>query len=130
MFHSGLIHSSNLPFFRKAYAIIQLISTIRVGQLIYSKSSPLSRPQALKARSQIRYTYNLGSVIFLTGFAIWNLDNIYCSDLRRWREKVGYPLGFLLEGHAVSRLGTSRNERRTNVGLIFDFFPILTPPIT
>lgn len=33
------------------------------------------------------------------GFFIWNLDNIYCSNLRRWRRDIGLPWGILLEGH-------------------------------
>lgn len=33
------------------------------------------------------------------GFFIWNLDNIYCSTLRRWRREIGLPWGILLEGH-------------------------------
>lgn len=33
------------------------------------------------------------------GFLIWNLDNIYCSTLRRWRRDIGLPWGIVLEGH-------------------------------
>ena len=33
------------------------------------------------------------------GFFIWNLDNIYCSTLRRWRRNIGLPWGIVLEGH-------------------------------
>ncbi len=33
------------------------------------------------------------------GFLIWNLDSIYCSNLRRWRRDTGLPWGILLEGH-------------------------------
>jgi dihydroceramidase len=40
-----------------------------------------------------------GLTVFLGGFAIWNLDNQYCSTLRRWRHQVGLPWGILLEGH-------------------------------
>lgn len=39
-----------------------------------------------------------GLSIFLGGFGIWTLDNIYCSTLRRWRHEVGLPWGILLEG--------------------------------
>ena len=41
--------------------------------------------------------YGLG--IFLGGFAIWTLDNVHCSKLRRWRRGIGLPWGILLEGH-------------------------------
>lgn len=36
-----------------------------------------------------------GTTVFLTGFGVWNLDNIYCSSLRRWRREVGMPWGFI-----------------------------------
>ena len=41
----------------------------------------------------------LGLSIFLGGFGIWTLDNIYCSKLRTWRREIGLPWGLLLEGH-------------------------------
>ena len=46
-----------------------------------------------------------GLTIFLVGFGVWNLDNIYCSTLRRWRRQVGLPWGILLEGHGWWSVG-------------------------
>ena len=40
-----------------------------------------------------------GLAIFLGGFAIWGLDNAYCSKLRKWRRALGLPWGVILEGH-------------------------------
>lgn len=40
----------------------------------------------------------LGTIAF--GFLVWNLDTIYCSNIRRWRRRVGLPWGIALEGHA------------------------------
>ncbi|KAJ5297611.1 hypothetical protein N7508_007860 [Penicillium antarcticum] len=40
-----------------------------------------------------------GLVMFLGGFAIWNLDNLFCSQVRRLRHQVGLPWGLILEGH-------------------------------
>ena len=40
-----------------------------------------------------------GLSTFLFGFFLWNLDNIYCTELRRWRKQIGLPWGVLLEGH-------------------------------
>jgi len=48
----------------------------------------------------------LGLTSFLGGFAIWSLDNKYCSDLRRWRRQIGLPWGILLEGHGWWHLMT------------------------
>jgi dihydroceramidase len=50
-------------------------------------------------------TYGLS--MFLGGFFIWNLDNIFCSEIRRMRRSVGLPWGIFLEGHGwwyVSKL--------------------------
>jgi dihydroceramidase len=47
-----------------------------------------------------------GLTVFLGGFAIWNLDNIYCSKLRRWRYDIGLPWGLVLEGHGWWHIGT------------------------
>lgn len=41
--------------------------------------------------------YGLG--MFLGGFAIWGLDNQFCSTIRQWRQTVGLPWGIFLEGH-------------------------------
>lgn len=40
-----------------------------------------------------------GLFTFLSGFALWSLDNEYCSTIRRWRRQLGLPWGILLEGH-------------------------------
>ncbi|KAI0997496.1 hypothetical protein K3495_g10691 [Podosphaera aphanis] len=48
----------------------------------------------------------LGLSIFLGGFGMWNLDNMYCSTLRSWRHQLGLPWGLLLEGHGWWHLMT------------------------
>lgn len=40
-----------------------------------------------------------GLSAFLFGFLLWNLDNKYCTEVRRWRKEIGLPWGVLLEGH-------------------------------
>ncbi|KAF2094544.1 alkaline phytoceramidase [Rhizodiscina lignyota] len=47
-----------------------------------------------------------GLSIFLGGFAIWNLDNKYCTTIRRWRREIGLPWGIFLEGHGWWHLMT------------------------
>lgn len=39
-----------------------------------------------------------GLTIFLGGYGLWNLDNVYCSKIRKWRHEIGLPWGILLEG--------------------------------
>ncbi|KAK6865817.1 hypothetical protein PG990_004744 [Apiospora arundinis] len=47
-----------------------------------------------------------GLTIFLGGFLAWNLDNIYCQTITRWRRQIGLPFAMLLEGHAWWHLMT------------------------
>ncbi|CAN9457107.1 unnamed protein product [Alternaria alternata] len=47
-----------------------------------------------------------GLSIFLGGFAVWSLDNEYCSKLIKWRREIGMPWGFVLEGHGWWHLMT------------------------
>ncbi|GMM32634.1 alkaline dihydroceramidase [Martiniozyma asiatica (nom. inval.)] len=45
--------------------------------------------------------------LFIFGFLIWNLDNAFCKTIIGWRrEYLGWPLGFLLEGHGWWHLFT------------------------
>lgn len=41
-----------------------------------------------------------GIALFLVGFVIWNLDNIFCYYLREWRNVLLLPWAIVLEGHA------------------------------
>ncbi|KAE8870249.1 hypothetical protein PTNB29_00593 [Pyrenophora teres f. teres] len=47
-----------------------------------------------------------GLSIFLGGFVVWHLDNVYCSKLIQWRREIGMPWGFVLEGHGWWHLMT------------------------
>ncbi len=47
-----------------------------------------------------------GIGLFLAGFAIWNVDNIYCVHLRTWREIILLPWAVVLEGHGWWHLFT------------------------
>lgn len=51
-----------------------------------------------------------GVAMFLTGFALWTIDNVYCSQLRSWRRAVGLPWGVVLEGHAWWHIFTGYGE--------------------
>jgi len=55
---------------------------------------------------QMWFLVGTGLTIFLGGFALWNLDNAYCSTARRWRHEIGLPWGILLEGHGWWHLMT------------------------
>lgn len=94
------VSNGNPVFHQVSYALIQLVSTARVVYLLSSPSSPYNTSQLGKQRKgEIQKLYLFGTVIFLTGFVIWNVDNIFCYNLRQLRKTVGYPWAILLEGH-------------------------------
>lgn len=39
------------------------------------------------------------TVSFLTGYGIWNLDFVLCSELTHWKRVIGMPWSFVLEFH-------------------------------
>ncbi|KAK8083017.1 alkaline phytoceramidase, partial [Apiospora saccharicola] len=105
-------------FHQDAYGILTAIVVFSNMYIIEKQVRP-----ALKARQEKRNpnpaiqsadaTVNemwvmviTGLTIFLGGFLAWNLDNIYCQTITRWRRQVGLPLAMLLEGHAWWHLMT------------------------
>ncbi|KAI0404959.1 ceramidase-domain-containing protein [Xylaria palmicola] len=68
-------------------------------------SSPVPSTRVLLSQMWIMVATGLS--IFLGGFLIWNLDNIYCGTIRRWRHQIQLPWAVVLEGHAWWHLMTS-----------------------
>ena len=60
--------------------------------------SDISRNVPPVVKGKMSKIYQTGLLTFLTGFAIWNVDNIYCGTLTEWKRAIGWPLAFLLEG--------------------------------
>jgi dihydroceramidase len=51
-----------------------------------------------KKKATIINVLRTGSFMFLFGFAIWNLDNIFCDSWTRVKLAVGWPVAFFMEG--------------------------------
>ncbi|PGG99368.1 hypothetical protein AJ80_09364 [Polytolypa hystricis UAMH7299] len=77
----------------------------RLAQLQAGMSVPTKEEQEyqntrdLKIIKTMWMMVGVGLAAFLGGFAVWGLDNVYCSTLREWRRIIGLPWGILLEGH-------------------------------
>ena len=119
--------SSDPVFHQNAYAVLTAVVLLRAMYLMEThlrpsitkneRTIPVSdgmnlgkapeRACALKHGNELHVVLSkmwlmiaVGLSIFLSGFGIWQLDNTYCSDLRRVRRDLGLPWGILLEGHA------------------------------
>jgi len=53
-----------------------------------------------RTKKSISRTYSTGSLSFAFAFLIWNLDNIYCDTITKWKIVIGWPAAFALEGHS------------------------------
>lgn len=94
------VTNGNPVFHQVAYAaIFAYISIYALYMLFHPKSALAQTPEAREIRSHTRRFQLIGLITFLTGFFLWNVDNIFCAQLRASRDAVGYPLAIFLEGH-------------------------------
>jgi len=80
----------------EAYGTMQKQKTVTEEQKVEQQRQDARDRQILKTMWTM---IACGLSIFLGGFGVWNLDNIYCSKLRVWRREIGLPWGIFLEGH-------------------------------
>lgn len=79
-----------------------------VLRTLYIIRSDISKDVPLVVKGEMSKLYQAGLLTFLAGFAIWNVDNIYCSTLTEWKKSIGWPVAFLLEGAILKPRITSR----------------------
>ncbi|KAL0951605.1 hypothetical protein HGRIS_008283 [Hohenbuehelia grisea] len=98
----------NPVYHQAVFASVVLLVTIRVTIIIRSSDNTARIPSDKKA--VISRLFSLGVFTFASGFLIWNLDNIFCVTITKWKKAVDWPLAFLLEGHSwwhiLTGLGT------------------------
>ncbi|KAF2156038.1 alkaline ceramidase [Myriangium duriaei CBS 260.36] len=125
LFITGYYHYLQDPkFHQNMYALLTVIVLVRSMYVMEINMRPTFKkqeqakahlPAQERKRQEDRDRWILktmwtmiamGLAIFLGGFGIWNLDNIYCSKIRRWRHDLGLPWGLVLEGHGWWHLMT------------------------
>lgn len=124
IFITGYYHYLGDPVFHQnAYALLTAIVLLRAMYVMETNLRPRFRAGEQAGQGKIKlseaglreqeredvrdakilktmwFMVACGLSIFLGGFGIWTLDNIYCSKLRVWRREIGLPWGILLEGH-------------------------------
>ncbi len=86
----------NPIYHQVVFGAIVLGSAIRIAYLLKWSEIRTKIPDEKKA--QIANIYTMGAAIFVLGFLVWNLDNIFCDLLTVWKTSLGWPAAFLLEG--------------------------------
>ena len=100
---------NNPVYHQVCYALVVLTVVIRsiyVGQRI---------PSAYSAYEKVWMTRLLWTAALCFGgaFAVWNVDNAFCTSLRGWRSVVGLPLGAISE--------VSSDQKKVISALMFFF---------
>jgi len=93
-----------------AYASMQVVSMYHVRKLF--QALPVATQEQRRQRDECRMHFWKGAGTFLLGFAIWNVDNLFCNGLTSLRSSHGELIGALTQGHAwwhlLTGLGASR----------------------
>ncbi|CAD6889225.1 unnamed protein product [Tilletia controversa] len=104
------LNKENTLLHQVTYAMLQLGSSLRLVNLMSSKpSSALTKKGGKHAlvRKGVANFFWQSTACFAVGFFLWNVDNIWCEDLRKTRRRIGPIPGILLEGHAWWHIFTS-----------------------
>lgn len=87
------------PIYHQAvFAIIMITAAGRTAYVLRHSKLAAYMPEDVK--SSIARIFSSGAAIFALGFFVWNLDNIFCNTITGWKQAVGWPAAFLLEGHS------------------------------
>ena len=68
-----------------------------------------------------------GIGLFLVGFVLWNIDNVYCGHLQSWRHIVLLPWSVVLEGHGWWHIFTGLGGMLSHSKTSKTFMRWLTP---
>lgn len=111
-------HLQDPVFHQTVYAAMTIFIVFRSGWLMETslrpyfrngKGHPTTKAEDARDREILKkmwFFVAYGLTVFLSGFALWGVDNVYCGTLRRWRRQVGLPWGLFLEGHGWWHLMT------------------------
>ena len=72
------------------------ITAVRTVHLLRDPEIAKRVPEHVK--STVARLFGTGAATFAFGFFIWNLDNVFCETITRWKHAVGWPAAFVLEG--------------------------------
>ncbi|KAL2118942.1 hypothetical protein VTJ04DRAFT_5901 [Mycothermus thermophilus] len=97
------LYAQNPVFHQVAYGLLTF-STICRGFYVMKYLRPQLKQRATPAEvdTLMRTMYKLaisGIGMFLAGFFIWNIDNIFCRHLTASKNKILLPWSVVLEGH-------------------------------
>ncbi|KAE9367767.1 hypothetical protein N431DRAFT_416611 [Stipitochalara longipes BDJ] len=76
-----------------------LFATMVVGVFCQCVWLVWTRVKHSHVASEMRWLGIYGTVTFVSGYIVWNIDFAFCAELGAFRAAVGMPLGFVTELH-------------------------------
>ncbi|KZT08705.1 alkaline phytoceramidase [Laetiporus sulphureus 93-53] len=90
--------SRNPIYHQVVFAALLGITGVRTIYLLRDQEIAKRVPEEVK--STVARLFSFGAATFAFGFFVWNLDNIFCGTITRWKHALGWPAAFILEGHS------------------------------
>lgn len=106
----------NPVYHQLVFASLMLTVGYRTAHLLLWSERSVKIPDEKK--KLIGKTFLIGVVLFVFGFFVWNLDNIFCGTLTHWKFNIGWPVAFLLEGHSWWHIFTAAGTYYMFVGVM------------
>ncbi|EGG11053.1 uncharacterized protein MELLADRAFT_70933 [Melampsora larici-populina 98AG31] len=94
----------NPTFHHTSFAVLILSTNAKVAYWI--RTLPTNTAIERRHKQDIKRCEFTGFWVFLFSFGIWNIDNLFCDQLTRWKKGLGFPNSIILELHAWWHLGT------------------------
>lgn len=91
----------NPVFHQVIFASIMFITAFRTWYILSNSDPSASSAKyriPVRDRRTVTSLFSTGALTFAFGFFVWNLDNIFCNTVTRWKHVIGWPGAFLLEG--------------------------------
>jgi len=106
------------PVFHQVVFAIIMVSIISRGTwlLNYSEDSKRLNQETKKAIGNL---YKWGAAVFILGFVIWNIDNVFCDALSGLKLFMNWPAAFLLEGHSWWHVFTAAGAYTMGNGTVY-----------
>lgn len=112
----------NIIFHQVCYFCLQISTYYLLYYML--QELPLDIPAPARLRREATSLIQSGFALTALAFAIWNVDNIFCDDITRWREsEIPRWLGVLSQGHAWWHIIIAIGVNRTLTGLTGTFPP-------
>ena len=89
----------NPVYHQIVFGALLVVCTVRVTYILKLSPAASTIPQSTASGATRMFLPRVA--LFMTGFLVWNLDNIFCDTITGWKKSIGWPAAFLLEGMPI-----------------------------